>query len=129
MDNLIKTKLRALKINNPKGFKIQDNINTTRATEAVRPTREDFLKQTTHADVKSNSTAVTKMASQYDVKSGDDPLLESDHPFRHPSETSDLRLMVEGCPLYVSKVVLSLVSPVFNRYDFIQCIHCLKLLT
>ncbi|XP_052814175.1 BTB and MATH domain-containing protein 36-like [Mya arenaria] len=42
-------------------------------------------------------------------------LCELDHPFRHPNETSDLRLIVEGRPLYVSKVVLSLVSPVFKR--------------
>lgn len=40
---------------------------------------------------------------------------DSDHPFKYSNDTSDLRLMVEGKPLYVSRVVLSLVSPVMKR--------------
>ncbi|KAL4223150.1 hypothetical protein ACF0H5_016622 [Mactra antiquata] len=37
-----------------------------------------------------------------------------EHPFSCPNETSDLRLLVEGKPLYVSRVVLSLVSPILK---------------
>lgn len=40
---------------------------------------------------------------------------EADHPFQYSSDTSDLRLIVEGKPLYVSRVVLSLISPVLKR--------------
>lgn len=40
---------------------------------------------------------------------------EAEHPFLYSNDMSDLRLIVEGRPLYVSRVVLSLVSPVFKR--------------
>ena len=43
-------------------------------------------------------------------------LEEVEHPFQYSNDTSDLRLIVEGKPLYVSRVVLSLVSPVLKRY-------------
>lgn len=38
-----------------------------------------------------------------------------DHPFKHSNETADLRLIVEGRPLYVSRILLSLISPVLKR--------------
>lgn len=35
--------------------------------------------------------------------------------FLQASDTSDMRLVVDGRPLYVSRVVLSLISPVFKE--------------
>lgn len=40
---------------------------------------------------------------------------EAEHPFQYSNDTSDLRLIVDGRPLYVSRVVLSLISPVLKR--------------
>ena len=40
---------------------------------------------------------------------------DAGHPFQFSSDTSDLRLIVEGRPLYVSRIVLSLISPVLKR--------------
>jgi hypothetical protein len=40
---------------------------------------------------------------------------ELDAHFKYSNDTSDLRLIVERKPLYVSRVVLSLVSPVMKR--------------
>lgn len=48
-------------------------------------------------------------------ESGKDDVSNVDHPFKSSNDTSDLRLLVEGRPLYVSRVVLSLVSPVLKR--------------
>ena len=56
---------------------------------------------------------VTPDASVQKASVGD--VGSSGHPFKHSNDTSDLRLMVEGKPLYVSRVVLSLVSPVLKR--------------
>lgn len=39
---------------------------------------------------------------------------EGTHPFARASDTSDMRLIVEGKPLYVSRLVLSIISPVFK---------------
>lgn len=44
-----------------------------------------------------------------------DDVINVGHTFKYSNDTSDLRLLVEGKPLYVSRVILSLVSPVFKR--------------
>ena len=51
-------------------------------------------------------------------------LEEAEHPFQYSNDTSDLRLILEGKPLYVSRVVLSLVSPVLKRYGTFIRVFC-----
>lgn len=75
------------------------NENTKTADE---PSGDDVSSTT--------SVAKSKVSTNFSSKETD----VIDHPFKQSNETSDLRLVVEGRPLYVSRVVLSLVSPVLK---------------
>lgn len=64
----------------------------------------------------SENGEILRCSSRKDSTS---PVEKFEHPFSYSNDTSDLRLLVEGRPLYVSRVVLSLVSPVLKRYEHV----------
>ncbi|KAH3753587.1 BTB and MATH domain-containing protein 36-like [Dreissena polymorpha] len=74
-------------------------------------------KRTEKEDNQRTNLSNTALDSKIEHRSNPSikPADDFDNPFKLADDTSDLRLIVEGRPLYVSKVVLTLISPVFKR--------------
>ena len=71
----------------------------------------DMEKSTQDDDLANSDTDNSVDENRIDKEDDD----ELDIHFKYSNDTSDLRLIVERKPLYVSRVVLSLVSPIMKR--------------
>ena len=88
----------------------QSSVNEYRKEDNHVVTNDEISKQ-------DGSEAGNDVEANKDFNVIGQGLEEVEHPFQYSNDTSDLRLIVEGKPLYVSRVVLSLVSPVLKRYE------------
>ncbi|XP_045178703.1 BTB and MATH domain-containing protein 38-like [Mercenaria mercenaria] len=75
--------------------------------EAIADTSNEDLLEDSDIAIADGEKSLAKMATE-------DAGNHSDHHFKYSNDTSDLRLIVERKPLYVSRVVLSLVSPIMK---------------
>ena len=92
------------------------DFDTVNDDNTISDVIDDFDVVSVETDEhKMLQTADNKSEYEKVVNGTISPVEEHDRTFQHSNDTSDLRLIVEGKSLYVSKVVLALVSLVLKR--------------